>query len=200
MMRAFEQAPFPTAGSLAARLGSFHVPEWPEFPGRREKCREFRRISPFLRKSISKTDANTIVYKIILYADEQGIFLPAQGIIRASREQQGICREIDRRAPTHPIASRVAPYPSPADVAESRLVRAEASIDSRGIDRLERSAATLSSRPMAAAGRIDRRRGEDPGALAFGAMHLTIWQVSELREPPVSGISRSRGARAAKGE
>src|SRR5271154_5893735 len=31
-----------------------------KFPGRREKCREFRRFGRFLRKCVSKTDANPV--------------------------------------------------------------------------------------------------------------------------------------------
>src|SRR5271170_4049993 len=36
----------------------------------------------------------------------QGIFLPAQGIIRAGREWQGISRKTDPLAPTHPITPK----------------------------------------------------------------------------------------------
>ena len=66
-----------------------------KFPGGTEKCREFRRFSRFLRKSVSKTSANAKVCEQIPYADEQGIFLQALGISSAVQGIAGNLREID---------------------------------------------------------------------------------------------------------
>src|SRR5271156_5576236 len=61
-MRVFRACPVP-GGRRLAGLPWIEISESlsPEFPGRREKRREFRRISPFLRTSVSKTSANSVV-------------------------------------------------------------------------------------------------------------------------------------------
>jgi hypothetical protein len=79
----FEHAQFGFLGGFAA--DELTVSRRADFPGRREKCREFRRFSRCFRKYIAKTSANSALCERIPYADEQGIFLPAQGI--NSREQ-----------------------------------------------------------------------------------------------------------------
>jgi hypothetical protein len=65
----------------------------------REKCREFRRFSRFLRKSLSKTSLNSVICEQIPYADEQGINLREQGIDSAFSTGAGIWREIDPSTP-----------------------------------------------------------------------------------------------------
>jgi hypothetical protein len=66
--------------------------------------------------------------------------------------------------PTHPIASRISPYQSPADVAVGRPVGAQASIDPIGTSPLERSAVYFGpwSRP-ATRGRPSRFGQSRPG-------------------------------------
>jgi hypothetical protein len=68
-----------------------------KFPGRREKCREFRRFSRFLRKSVAKTPVDTIACEIIPYTGEQGIILREQGISSAFWAGAGIWLEIEPR-------------------------------------------------------------------------------------------------------
>src|SRR5271156_6120941 len=55
-----------------------------DFPGGREKCREFRRFSRFLRESVSETSVDPGCCERIPCAIEQGIILREQGIISAS--------------------------------------------------------------------------------------------------------------------
>src|SRR5271155_4807325 len=76
-----------------------------EFPGRREKCREFRGIGRFSAKSVPKTSTNPVVCEEIPYVGAQGIISRAQGFISAFRPEQGISQMITdcicnrRRAP-----------------------------------------------------------------------------------------------------
>jgi len=91
---------------------------WAEFPGRREKCREFRRFSRFFRKFVSKTSANSAVCEIIPYALEQGIYSRVQGIILTYSTAAGICvKSIPE--PEYPIASKCRARP----VFDCRLAR-----------------------------------------------------------------------------
>src|SRR5271170_1090659 len=91
-MRVFRACPFRDSRRLAAE--QFTVSQRAEFPAGREKCREFRRFSRFLRTSVSKTSANSAFCKRIPYADEQGIFSRRQGIFG---REQGIWLEIEFR-------------------------------------------------------------------------------------------------------
>ena len=60
---------FSKLGSLASSPWiDFTISRRAEFPGGREKCREFRRICPFLQKNVSKTSANSAVCERIPYA------------------------------------------------------------------------------------------------------------------------------------
>src|SRR6202035_4318184 len=68
-----------------------------KFPGGREKCREFRRLSRFLQKFVSETPANTIVCERIPCAVEQGIFSRVQGISSAFWTGAGNLGKIDPR-------------------------------------------------------------------------------------------------------
>jgi hypothetical protein len=97
-----------------------------EFPGRREKCREFLPIQPFSAKislenicEFSSLRANSLCSRAENQFGRAGMNSPFW--IGARN-----WFEIDSRAPT--------------GIAEGRLVRADASIDSRGTDRLELSA------------------------------------------------------------
>ena len=66
--------PFATIGSLAAcRWINSPVSRRVEFPGSREKSREFLGFSRFLRKSVSKTCVVPGICELIPYAIEQGI-------------------------------------------------------------------------------------------------------------------------------
>src|ERR1700729_1026972 len=96
----------------------------------------------------------------------QGINSREQGIDSVFSTGVGNLSRDRLSSPTHPIASRVAPYPSPADVAEGRLVRAGASIVSRGSDGLEPSVATFPPAPWS---RRAALTGAEAGPLAFGA-------------------------------
>ena len=101
-MRVFRACP--SSASLTAAAGEFTVFDGAEFPGGREKSREFCRFGRSLRKSTAKTSANSAICERIPYADEQGIFLPAQGInlreqgIRAKSEFCKCSRTVDNKA------------------------------------------------------------------------------------------------------
>jgi len=72
-------------------------------PWSQGKTQGILRISPFLRKSFSKTSADSGDWDEFPTQTEQGIFLSAQGINSRSRDSQGISRETDPRTPTHPM-------------------------------------------------------------------------------------------------
>jgi len=93
-------------GSLAACANKFPVLFCVEFPGRREKCREFLRFSRSLRKSVSKTSANSEICRRIPYADEQGIISREQGIKSGFWTGAGNSAQKRPLAPTYPIASK----------------------------------------------------------------------------------------------
>jgi hypothetical protein len=62
VMRVFRACPVLDSRLLGGSPPINSTISWrPEFPGRREKCREFRRISLLLRKSVSKTSANSAI-------------------------------------------------------------------------------------------------------------------------------------------
>ena len=80
-MRAFRACTVPDRRLLGAHDSTTY--RRAEFPGGREKCREFRRISLFLRKSVLRTCAISAICEKIPYAAEQGIFSGEQGMSSA---------------------------------------------------------------------------------------------------------------------
>ena len=76
----FEPAPLPPASSLAARLGSIlQSPGVPDSLVAEKKCREFRRLSRFLRNLNSKTSANSAVCEASSLRDVAGNYFVAAG-------------------------------------------------------------------------------------------------------------------------
>ena len=108
----FSSMPVPGTGR---RLGGsprdqfYNLPWRAEYPGGREKCSEFRRLSRSLQKFVSKTSANSAQHgERIPYAGSQELFCAEQG-----KQFGPFCyrnREIgpqNRSAhPTHPISSK----------------------------------------------------------------------------------------------
>jgi hypothetical protein len=99
---------FLTVGFLAARLGShFTITCRAKFPAGREKCREFRRISLFSRKSVAKRSAKSAICETIPYAGEQGIKLPQQGIYFAFSTGAGNLAPNRFLRPKYPIEANI---------------------------------------------------------------------------------------------
>ena len=124
-------APFPTDGVLGGlpRIKST-IPWCAEFPGGREKCREFPRIQPFSAKSVAKTSANSDICERIPYAAEQGINSPEHGIHSAFSTGAGNLRRGDsysafRSSGLHPLGAFATPAvsssTSPARAASAGL-------------------------------------------------------------------------------
>jgi hypothetical protein len=118
IIRVFRHAPFPTIGSLAAcRRMNSPVSRRAEFPGRREKSREFLGFSRSLRKSVSKTCAILGICELFPYAIEQGINSREQGINSAFWTGAG---NLPRNRSARPDAYQAIRLPPYRDVSSSR--------------------------------------------------------------------------------